>query len=95
MYYPFQLEMLIDSGYNNKLELADYEETLAMYYDKNGQPDRQIQALYAKLQLFEQVYEKEHKNTLKLKRNIASILLKHKKPKESITILEEILVFIY
>lgn len=40
------------------------------------------------------MYEKEHKSTLKLKRNIASTMIKHQKNKEAVSVLEEILVTI-
>jgi len=47
--------------------------------------------LFAKLELFLEIYDESHKNTLKLKRSIASVLIKNHKHKESVAILEEIL----
>lgn len=34
--------MLIDVGYKNKHELINLEDLLAMYYEKNGQQDKQV-----------------------------------------------------
>lgn len=42
-----------------------------------------------------EIYDESHKNTLKLKRSIASVLIKNHKHKEAVAILEEILVAIH
>ena len=71
------IEMLIQVGYKDKLKLIGLQDVLALYYEKNDQKDRQVQTLYAKLQLMEQLYQKDDKTILKFKRSIASTLLKY------------------
>ena len=43
------LEILIENGYKNKMELIGFQDLLAGYYQKNGQRDRQVETFYAKL----------------------------------------------
>lgn len=80
--------MLIELNYGNKLELVDLEDLLASYFEKNGQADKQIEALFAKLEIFLEIYDESHKNSLKLKRSIASVLIKNHKHKEAVAILD-------
>jgi hypothetical protein len=44
--------------------------------------------LFAKLELFLEIYDESHKNTLKLKRSIASVLIKNLRHKEAVAMLE-------
>lgn len=89
----WMVEMLIEVGSKDKMELIELEELLGTYYDKNSQSDKVIETLLAKLELVEEVYTPEHKTALKLKRSLASVMIKNAKSKEAISVLEEILVF--
>ena len=82
-------------GYKNQEELISLEDLLAFYYEKNGQRDKHVETFYAKLELMEDLYEKEHKSVLKFKRTIASTLIKYERFKEAIAVLEEILVYMW
>jgi len=59
-----------------------------MYYEKNGQQDKQIETFYAKLELMEEIYHSEDKGILKFKRAIASTLVKYHRNKEAVSVLE-------
>ena len=80
--------MLIEMGYKNKLELIDLQDHLALYYEKNGQKDKQIETFYAKLGLMEEIYHSEDKGILKFKKAIASTLVKYHRNKEAVSVLE-------
>jgi type I restriction-modification system DNA methylase subunit len=42
-------ETLIGLNYSNRMELVDLEELLSQYYEKNGETEKQIDTLFAKL----------------------------------------------
>lgn len=69
------------------MQLVDLEELLSVYYEKNGDIQKQIDTLFAKLQLFTEEYDDSHKNTLKLKRSIVTVLMKNGKQDTAIKML--------
>lgn len=54
--------------------------------------DKQIDTLFSKLELFAEEYDESHKSTLKLKRSIVTVLMRHSRHDVAIRLLEEILV---
>lgn len=72
--------------------MIELEELLAHYYEKSGDVDKQIDTLFSKLELFAEEYDESHKSTLKLKRSIVTVLMRHSRHDIAIRLLEEILV---
>jgi hypothetical protein len=91
-YLFLEEESLISVNYPNRLELVELEDLLSQYYEKNGEADKQVDTLMNKLELYTEVYEEAHKNTLKMKRSIVTVLMKQKKHDTAIKMLEDIRV---